>query len=106
MITYEDFKKLEIKTAKILDVKDHPSADRLYILDIDTGDGKRQIVAGIKNHYSAESLVGKNIAVILNLEPAVIRGVESNGMLLAASSGQELSVLIPDKDMAPGSIIK
>jgi tRNA-binding protein len=106
MITYEDFSKLEIRTAKVLDVREHPSADRLYILDIDTGDGKRQIVAGIKNHYSAEALTGKNIAVILNLEPAVIRGIESNGMLLAASNGQELSVLTLDKDMPPGSIIK
>jgi methionine--tRNA ligase beta chain len=106
MITYEDFKKLEIKTAKILGVKEHPSADRLYILDIDTGNEKRQIVAGIKNHYKAEELIGKNIAVVLNLQPAVIRGIESNGMLLAASNDQILSVLTLDKDIPPGSIIK
>lgn len=106
MITYEDFSKLEIRTAKVLDAREHPSADRLYVLDIDTGNEKRQIVAGIRNHYKAEELIGKNIAVVLNLQPAVIRGVESNGMLLAASNGQSLSVLTIDKDVPPGSIIK
>ena len=106
MITYEDFKKLEIKTAKIVDVRLHPDADRLYIVDIDLGTEKRQIVAGIRNFYSIDELKGKNIAVVLNLEPAVIRGVESGGMLLAASSGQALSVLTLDKDMPAGSIIK
>jgi methionine--tRNA ligase beta chain len=106
MATYEDFKKLEIKTARILDVKEHPSADRLYVLDIDIGTEKRQIVAGIKAHYTPEQLKGKNIAVITNLEPAVIRGIESNGMLLAASGNESLSILTLDKDIPPGSKIK
>jgi methionine--tRNA ligase beta chain len=106
MITYEDFKKLEIKTARVLNAREHPSADRLYVLDIDIGTENRQIVAGIRGHYSAQELVGKNIAVVINLEPVTIRGIESNGMLLAASGGDALSVLIPDKDVSPGLEIK
>ena len=106
MATYEDFKKIEIKTARIIEARVHPGADRLYVLDIDIGTEKRQIVAGIRNYYGVEELVGKNIAVVLNLEPAVIRGIESNGMLLAASNDQGLSILTLDKDISPGSIIK
>jgi len=106
MISYEDFKKIEIKTARIIEARIHPAADRLYVLDIDTGTEKRQIVAGIRNYYGVEELVGKNVAVVLNLEPAVIRGIESNGMLLAASNDQGLSILTLDKDISPGATIK
>lgn len=106
MITFNEFKKLDIKTAKIISVKEHPDADRLYIMEIDLGDEKRQIVAGIRAHYSQEELTGRNIAVVTNLEPAKIRGVESNGMLLAASGDEALSILTPDKDLPPGSVIK
>lgn len=106
MIAYEDFKKLEIKTARVLNAREHPSADRLYVLDIDIGTENRQIVAGIRGHYSAQELIGKNIAVVINLEPVTIRGIESNGMLLAASGGDVLSVLVPDKDVSPGLEIK
>jgi len=106
MISFDEFKKLQIKTARILDVKDHPSADRLYVVDIDLGDEKRQIVAGIKNHYAIDELIGKNIAVVVNLEPATIRDVESQGMLLAASSDENLAVLTLDKDLPPGSVVK
>jgi len=106
MITFDEFKKVEIKTATILSVKDHPDADRLYVVDIDLGSEKRQIVAGIKKHYTPEELIGKNVAVIVNLEPAVIRGVESNGMLLAASDSEMLSILTLDKSLPAGSTIK
>ena len=106
MITFDEFKKIEIKTAKILDVKDHPEADRLYIVDVDLGDEKRQIVAGIKKYYTPEELIGKDVAVIVNLEPALIRGVESNGMLLAGSNNEALSILTLDRDLPPGSPIK
>jgi methionine--tRNA ligase beta chain len=106
MINYEEFKKIELRTAKVLDARKHPSADRLYILEIDIGEEKRQIVAGIREHYSPENLVGKNIIVVVNLEPAVIRGVESNGMLLAASTKDDLSLLTLDRDIPTGSAIK
>ncbi|MDP8292541.1 MAG: methionine--tRNA ligase subunit beta [Candidatus Orphnella occulta] len=106
MITFDEFKKIEIKTAKILSVKDHPDADRLYVVDVDLGNEKRQIVAGIKKHYAPEELIGKDVAVIVNLEPATIRGVESNGMLLAASDSEMLSILTLDRGLPPGSTIK
>ena len=106
MITFDDFKKLEVKTAKVLDVKCHPDADRLYIVDIDLGDEKRQVVAGIRAHYTIEELIGKNVAVVTNLEPATIRGIESNGMILVASSSDKFSILTLDRDIAPGSVIK
>jgi len=106
MITFDEFKKIEIKTAKILGVKDHPEADKLYIIDIDLGDEKRQIVAGIKKHYVPEELVGKDIVVVVNLEPVVIRGVESNAMLLAGSNNEALSILTLDRELPSGSLIK
>jgi len=106
MITFDEFRKIEIKTAKILSVKDHPDADRLYVVDVDLGNEKRQIVAGIKKHYTPEELIGKDVAVIVNLEPANIRGVESNGMLLAASDSEMLSILTLDRGLPPGSTIK
>ncbi|MFH1867662.1 MAG: methionine--tRNA ligase subunit beta [Candidatus Omnitrophota bacterium] len=106
MVTFDEFKKLDIRTAKIIDVRDHPSADKLYVVDVEIGEDKRQIVAGIKKYYTPQDLIGKNIAVITNLEPALIRGVESNGMLLAASDDNNLSVLTLDKDMPSGSTIR
>ncbi len=106
MLSFDEFKKMEIKSARILEVKEHPEADRLYIVDIDLGDEKRQIVAGIRAHYSPDDLIGRNIAVVTNLKPAVIRGVESNGMLLAGSDDNTISILTFDKDLAPGSVIK
>ena len=106
LITFDEFKKIEIRTAKILDVRDHPDADKLYIVDIDLGSEKRQIVAGIKKHYTPQELIGKDVAVIVNLQPAVIRGVESNGMLLAASDSEMLSILTLDKSLPLGSTIK
>ena len=105
-ITYDDFKKVELKTAKIIDVKDHPQADKLYIVTVDLGTEKKDVVAGIKKFYSPDELKGKNVAVVCNLQPAVIRGVESSAMILAASSGDTLSVLTLDKDMPAGSGIK
>ncbi len=106
MITYEDFKKLELKCAKIVEVKEHPQADRLYIVTIDVGSEKKDIVAGIRNFYKPEELKGKNVVVVNNLEPAVIRGVESKGMLLAASEGGALSIITLDRDMPAGAGIK
>ena len=106
MITFDDFKKLELRTAKIVDVKDHPDADRLYIVDVEIAQDKRQVVAGIKGSYQPEDLIGKSVVVVANLEPATIRGVESNGMILAASDDKGLSVLTLDKDVLSGSLVK
>ena len=106
MITFDDFKKLELRTAKIVDVKDHPDADRLYVIEVEIAQEKRQVVAGIKSSYQPEDLIGKSVVVVVNLEPATIRGVESNGMILAASDENGLSVLTLDKDVLSGSLVK
>lgn len=106
MATYEDFKKLEIKVAIIKEVIEHPNADKLYVLTIDVGDKTKQIVAGIRNAYTKEELIGRLIVVIDNLDPAVIRGQESQGMLLAASSEDALSIVTLDRQIKPGSIVK
>ena len=105
MITFDEFKKMELKVAEVKSVEDHPNADKLIVLQIDLGDEQRQLVAGLKGHYDADSLVGKKIVVVTNLQPAMLRGVESNGMLLAAVDGDELSVLTLDRDLKAGASV-
>jgi methionine--tRNA ligase beta chain len=107
MITYDDFKKLELRVARIKDVREHPNADRLYVLVIELEEGRtKQIVAGIRNSYTKEELIGKEIVVVDNLEPAMLRGEESQGMLLAASDESGISILMPQREVKPGSIVK
>ena len=106
MITIEEFKKLNIRIARIKEVIDHPNADRLYIVRLIIGEEEREVVAGIKKSYNKEELLGKLVVVVENLEPAVIRGVESKGMILATQDGETLAILSPDKPVAPGSIVK
>ena len=106
MVTLEEFKKCELIIAKILEVSDHPNAERLYVLKIDTGKEIKQLVAGIRKAYTKEELQGRKIVVVNNLEPAVIRGETSQGMLLAASDEQGLALLSIDKDIALGSPVK
>jgi len=106
MVKLEELERLDIRIARILEAKDHPNADKLLILKIDTGDKQKQIIAGIKNFYRKEDLLGKQVVIIDNLEPAMIRGESSQGMLLAAQSAQTISVLIPDKPIKEGSKVK
>ena len=105
MVSFEDFKKMDIRIAEIKEVKDHPDADKLYLLKIDTGTDERQIVAGIKKHYKPDDLLGKKIVVVVNLEPVTIRGAESSGMLLAAKDGGNLCLIAPEKEITLGSKI-
>ena len=106
-ITYEDFAKIELRVAKILEARPHPNADKLMLLQIDVGDAQKQIVAGIRAHYTPEQLVGKSIVVVNNLAPAMLRGEVSNGMLLAASSDDKVILLTPDDaDCVPGAKVK
>ena len=98
-----DFKKIELKTAKILEVAEIPGADKLWKLMIDVGTEKKEIVAGIKTAYSREALLGKSIVVVNNLAPAVVRGVESRGMLLAAKGDARLALLTVDGELPAGS---
>jgi methionine--tRNA ligase beta chain len=104
-IEFKDWQNLDIRVAEILDVQDHPNADKLYVIKINLGEEERTIVAGIKNNYTKEELKGKKIIVFTNLEPAVLRGVKSEGMLFAASEGDKVVLLTVDKDISPGSKI-
>ena len=106
MITLEEFKKAELRIAEIEDAAPHPNAARLYVLKIKVGEERKQIVAGIRLHYGIDELKGKQIVVVNNLEPVVLRGVESQGMLLAASLGDEFAVLTPDRRISDGAAVK
>jgi methionyl-tRNA synthetase len=100
----DPFSKLDLRVAKVLDVKDHPNADTLYMIHIDVGKlGKRVIVAGMKPHYSKDEMRGKNIVIVSNLKPANIRGIKSNGMLLAAEDGKGTCSLLNPGESSPGS---
>ena len=107
-VLFEDWKKLDLRIGKIGGVKDHPSADKLYILLVDLGKGEHdvQIVAGLKEDYNKDELIGKKIAVLRNLKPAVIRGVESQGMLLAAVFNENVVLIQPDKDIEIGAKVE
>ena len=104
-VSYEDFKKLDIRVAKVVKAEPHPNADKLVILLVDLGkcESQRQIVAGIRKHYPIEKLLGKKIIIIKNLQPVMLRGIESNGMLLAASENDKLGLLTVENDIAEGS---
>lgn len=104
-VSLEDFKKNDLRVAKILDVQELEGADRLWKLIIDTGQEKKQIVAGIKPFYTRESLLGKTIVILNNVSPAVIRGAESRGMLLAAKNGSSLTLLTLDQELPAGSLV-
>lgn len=106
MATIEEFRKLEFRIGEIREVNDHPDADRLYVIVVDLGEKTKQVVAGIKNSYQKEELVGKQVVVVDNLEPAVLRGVESQGMLLAASDESGIVIVSPQRNVLLGSIVK
>jgi methionine--tRNA ligase beta chain len=105
MVTIDDFRKIELRVATIKSAEPHPNADRLMVLRVDLGEEERQICAGIRNHYAAEDLIGKQIVVVANLETAKLRGLESQGMLLAASDDGRVIVLTPDKPVQAGAKI-
>jgi tRNA-binding protein len=106
VVNYELFAQLDLRVAHILEAREHPNADKLLLLKVRVGDTEKQIVAGIRGHYEPASLVGRSIVVVNNLAPAMIRGEESNGMLLAASDGQSVVLLQPDRPIADGSKVK
>ena len=104
-IEFEDWQKLDLRVAEILKVKDHPNADKLYVLEVKLSDKKRTIIAGLRNDYTREELIGKKIIVFVNLKPVKIRGIKSEGMLLAASNQGKIVIITPDKDICPGAKI-
>jgi len=108
MIQYDDFAKVQLRVARVLEVSEHPNADKLIVLKVDLGDEQRTICAGIKANYAPEELLGKNIIVVANLAPRKLRGIESHGMLLASHDAQDdtiVSVLTTDKLVGPGSSV-
>ena len=106
MVSLKEFQQLELRVAEVLEVKPHPNADRLYVVNIKVGEEHKQIVAGIRTHYSESELIGKKVVIVNNLEPATIRGVESQGMLLAANDGEKLVVLTLDREIASGAQVR
>ena len=106
MTEADPFSKLDLRVAKVLDVKDHPQADKLYLIHLDLGAlGKRVIVAGMKPYYTKDEMKGRSIIIITNLKPANIRGVKSNGMLLAAEDDAGTCSLLDPGNANPGSEI-
>ena len=107
IIAYEDFAKLDLRVAKVIEAENHPNADKLICLKIDLGNEQRQIIAGLRGHYEPAELIGKDIIVVANLAPRTMRGLDSHGMLLAASAQTEtglfLTILTPEKPTPPGS---
>jgi methionine--tRNA ligase beta chain len=106
MISIDDFRKVELKVATVKSAEIHPNADKLIVLQVDLGSEQRQICAGIRNHYTPEELVGKQVVVVANLETAKLRGLESQGMLLAASDDGRVIILTPEKPVAAGALVK
>lgn len=104
-VTFDDFVKIDLRVAKVIEAFVHPNADKLVVLKIDLGTEQRQICAGIRGHYDPAALVGRLIVVVANLAPRMMRGQESKGMLLAASSPDHSRVILlqPDSDIEPGS---
>jgi methionyl-tRNA synthetase len=105
-IEYADFAKIQLKTASVVSAEKVENADKLLRLQIKIGEEVRQVVAGIALCYKPEELPGKTVVVVVNLKPAKIRGVESNGMLLAASAGGVLKLVTVDGEMPSGSVVK
>ena len=106
-IKFDDWKKLDLRVGKILSVEDHPNADKLYVIEVDLGTEKKKLVAGLKQHYKPKDLKGKLCIVFCNIEPAVLRGVKSEGMILAAVNEDKSKIVFiqPGKDIELGSKI-
>ncbi|MBG0763925.1 MAG: methionine--tRNA ligase [Tissierellales bacterium] len=104
-VSIDDFAKLDFRVAKILSCEDHPNADKLYVLKIKIGDEERQIVSGIKKWYKPQDLIDKKVVVIYNLKPVKLRGVKSQGMVLAAEKGKKLSLVSTLEDIPDGAKI-
>src|SRR5262245_41039531 len=103
-ITIDAFNKAVRKVGQVVECAAHTNANKLLVLKVDLGGGEvRQVVSGIKQWYAPEQLVGKSVILVANLAPAMLRGVESQGMVLAASSGDQVILLSPEQDAAPGS---
>ena len=107
LISLEDFQKLALRVGVVTAAIEHPNADRLLVLTVDVGEERpRQLVAGIRGSYQAAELVGRHVVVVANLKPAMLRGVESQGMVLAASDGTTIVVVSLERPIRVGSPVK
>jgi methionine--tRNA ligase beta chain len=106
MISFDEFKKLDLRVAKVIRAEKIEGSKNLLRLEIDLGSEKRQIIAGISQFYQPEDLIGKEIVVVANLEPKKLMGIESQGMLLAAEKDGEPVILVPEKEVPPGTTIR
>jgi methionyl-tRNA synthetase len=107
-IDFEDFMKVEMKTGKVIAIEDHPNADKLYVVTIEDGpESTRTVCAGLKGIYDKEQLLGKQVVFVANLKPRKLRGIMSEGMILAADDGEgRVSVLTLDNEMPNGSQVR
>ncbi len=104
-ISFEDFKKIDLRVARILEVEKIEDSEKLFKVKIDVGGEERILVSGVSNYYKPEDLIQKQVIVILNLEPKIIFGVESHGMILFARDKGKPIVLSPEEEVADGAII-
>ena len=105
MINIEDFIKTKLVVAKVLSAEKVEKADKLFKLQLDIGNEKRQVVSGIAKYYEPENLIGKKVILVANLTPVKLRGIESQGMILAASNKDKLVLLTVDDDIEPGTVV-
>jgi methionyl-tRNA synthetase len=105
-ISIDDFGKVELRVAQVIACEKHPNADKLLVLQLDLGYEKRQVVSGIAKYYTPEEMVGKKVILVANLKPVKLRGELSQGMILAASAGDQLTLATVDPSMPNGAIVK
>lgn len=106
LVDISEFEKLDIRVMKVIDCKRHPDADKLLVFTLSDGKEERTIVSGIKKYYEPEDLIGKKVTAILNLKPIKLRGIESRGMILSASSNGDLSLVTTMEDILEGARVK
>lgn len=102
-INIEDFLKLDIRLAKVLTAEPVEGSEKLLRLRVSLGEEERTLMAGIAKHYRPEELIGKKVLMLANLKPRKIFGVESQGMVLALSDGENLSLIVPDREVREGA---
>lgn len=106
MISFDEFKKVELKVAKVLEAERVEGSDKLLKLKISLGSEERQIISGIGKAYEPADMIGKNIIIVSNLEPRQLMGLESQGMILAASDDNGPAILVPDREIPPGTEVR
>ena len=105
-VSYDDWRKLDLRVAEVVKADPHPDAEKLLVLRLKIGTEERTVVAGIKAYYAPETLIGKKVVVFTNLQPRALRGITSEGMILAAVDGDTVVLLQPEKDIVSGAKIQ